>query len=147
MKPTHGSIAALMLAVVLSGVAIPAGAGARVRQDDLFEKLKTYDFQNREAVSALQNLIQQALADPAQTAQIEQKLIVVLQDSSATFAGKQEACRMLWIIGSARSVPVLAAMLGDAQLSDVARYALERNTDPSAGKALRDALATTTGKR
>jgi HEAT repeat protein len=70
----------------------------------------------------------------------------VLEDPAANIAGKQEACRMLWIIGSARSVPTLAKMLPDAKLSDIARYALERNSDPSAGHALRAALATTEGK-
>jgi HEAT repeat protein len=97
-------------------------------------------------VEAIRILIDQANADKAQTAQIEQKLDAVLDDPAATFAGKQEAARFLWIVGSARSVPTLAKMLGDEKLSDVARYALERNPDPAAGKALRAGLATTGGK-
>jgi HEAT repeat protein len=122
-------------------------AGTPAHQDDPFEKLKTYDFQSREAVATLQNMIQQALPDKTQTAQIEQRLVVVvLRDPNATFAGKQEACRMLWMIGTSRSVPALAQMLPDEKLSDIARYALERNSDPSAGKALRAALAITKGK-
>jgi HEAT repeat protein len=146
MKFNYRTAAALMLGIALASGGMTAEAGVRLRQDDPFEKLKTYDFQNREAVAALQNMIQQAQADKAQTARIEQKLLTVLQAPNATFAGKQEACRMLWIVGTARSVPTLAKMLPDAQFSDIARYALERNADPSAGKALRAALTATKGK-
>ena len=53
---------------------------------------------------------------------------------------------MLWIIGSAESVPSLTKMLTDESMSDIARYALERNVDPAAGKALRAALKTTSGR-
>ena len=123
--------------------------GAKAQQtpaDDPFEKLKTYDFQSRASLEAIRVLIDQANGDRTQTAQIEQKLDGVLDDPAATFAGKQEAARFLWIVGSARSVPTLAKMLRDEKLSDVARYALERNSDPAAGKALRDALKTTGGK-
>ena len=146
MKPSQRTFTALTIAVLLSGAYVAARAGATARQDDAFEKLKIYDFQNRDAVAALQTMIQQALGDKARTASIEQQLIVVLQDPNATFAGKQEACRMLWMIGTARSVPTLALMLPDAKLSNIARYALERNADPSAGQALRGALVTTKGE-
>lgn len=138
-----------IVTVVIAATAAPGmaiGAGIRSPQDDAFEQLKRYDFQKRAAVDAIQKRIRQSLADRDQTAQIEQRLIAVLEDSGATFAGKQEACQMLWVIGSARSVPTLARMLGDEKLADIARYALERNVDPLAGKALRSALPAARGK-
>ena len=145
MKPNQ------KIATALALLALSAGASMQIRAqtppaDDPFEKLKTYDFQSRAALEAIRILIDQSHADKTQTAQIEQKLDAVLDDPAATFAGKQEAARFLWIVGTARSVPTLAKMLGDEKLSDVARYALERNADPAAGKALRDALVTTGGK-
>jgi HEAT repeat protein len=138
--------AALVLVTLIVGPGISAGAAGLKGQDDPFEKLKSYDFQSRAPVAAINQQIQQALGDKAALAQIEQSLVGVLEDPATTFAGKQEACRMLWIVGSARSVPTLAKMLTDDKLSDMARYALERNADPSAAKALRVALATAQGK-
>ncbi len=115
-------------------------------QDNPFESLKSYDFQNRSSVAAIHMIVQQSIADKVKTAEIEQKLITVLEDPNATFAGKQEACRFLWIIGSGKSVPTLQKMLLDEKLSNIARYALERNQDPSAAKALRLAVGKTSSK-
>ena len=131
----------------LSLVALTVGATCAQAQSDPFSGLKTYDFANRTPVAAVRRMIQTALADSnrAQVAQIEQGLVAVLKDPAATFAGKQEACRMLWEIGGPASVPTLAALLTDEKLSDDARFGLERNMDPSAGQALRDALRSAQG--
>ncbi len=146
MKPIGRIAAALALAALVIGAPVSAIAGGRSGQDDPFEKLKSYDFQSRAPVAAINQMIQQALGDKDATAQIESHLIAVLEDPATTFAGKQEACRMLWIVGTSSSVPTLEKMLADEKLADMARYALERNTDPSAAKALRDALPTAQGK-
>jgi HEAT repeat protein len=146
MNLPYRTVAGLALAVCLTGVSLTAKAGPRLRQDEPFVKLKSYDFQDRQAVQAALDMIQQAQGDKAKTAQIEQQLIGVLQAPDATVAGKQEACRMLWIVGTVRSVPTLAKMLPDEKLSDMARYALERNADPAAGRALLAALKITQGK-
>jgi HEAT repeat protein len=137
MKSTR-LVAAPLALLLLNGLACAA-------PDDPFTGLKTYDSQKREPVAAVRKMIQQSLSDKAKLADIEQRLIGVLEDPAATFAGKQEVCRMLWVIGTSRSVPALAKMLGDEKLGNAARYALERNPDPSAEKALRDALGTTSG--
>ncbi len=83
------------------------------------------------------------LARAAQPA-TEQQLIGVL-GSSATLAEKDAACAQLKLVGTARSVPALAALLTDEQLSHSARYALEPMPFKEAGRALLDALAKTTG--
>ena len=111
-----------------------------------FQELKSYDFQNRKPVEAIRRMIREAAADDAALAEIETRLLGVLEDPAATFAAQQEVGRMLWTVGTARSVPALAKMLTDEKASDVARYALERIADPAAGKALRDALAVAKGK-
>jgi HEAT repeat protein len=112
--------------------------------DAPFQELKTYDFQNRKPVETINALIRGA--DMATQGEIETKLLAVAQDPATTFAAQQEIGKMLWKVGSGRSVPVLAKWLGDEKLNDVARYALEGNTDPAAAQALRGALATTKGK-
>jgi len=143
MKPTHHIPAALSLAVLFSCALLPAAAV--VRQDDTFDKLKTYDFQARQPVEAIRLMIDRAAGDKAATAQIEQKLDDVLADANASVAGKQEAARFLWIIGTSKSVPVLSKLLTDEKLSDTARYALERDAGPEAGKALTAALPASQG--
>ena len=74
----------------------------------------------------------------------ESELIAVLQ-SSAGVVEKCAACQQLRIFGTARSVPVLAALLGKERVGHAARYALEGMPYPEAGAALRDALTQTSG--
>jgi HEAT repeat protein len=65
--------------------------------------------------------------------------------SDADLKAKQDACITLSIHGGPEAIPVLEGMLGDAQLSHMARYVLEPMPYPEAGAALRNALATTGG--
>ncbi|HEV2390865.1 MAG TPA: HEAT repeat domain-containing protein [Verrucomicrobiae bacterium] len=65
--------------------------------------------------------------------------------SNASLQEKDAACARLKFIGTALSVPALAALLTDNQLSHSARYALESMQFEEAGQALRDALPKTTG--
>lgn len=72
----------------------------------------------------------------------EQDIIATLQ-SAAGATEKCAACQKLRLIGTARSVPALAALLADERISQAARYALEPMPCPEAGAALRDALGKT----
>ncbi len=74
----------------------------------------------------------------------EQQLIAVLQ-SDSSLTKKDAACARLKRIGTDQSVPALAALLTDEQLSHSARYALESMPSAKAGEALADALAKTSG--
>ena len=78
------------------------------------------------------------------TAASEDELIGTLQGNAA-WTEKQEACRALRQRGTAQSVPALAVLLTDPQLSSLARYALESMASPEAADALRDALGRTQG--
>ena len=82
--------------------------------------------------------------DAAARKELETKLAAVLP-SGASRAAKDYVGRKLAVIGTAESVPALAALLPDKDLSHMARYALERIPAPEAAKALRDALAKTSG--
>ncbi|MCX6914598.1 MAG: HEAT repeat domain-containing protein, partial [Verrucomicrobia bacterium] len=82
-------------------------------------------------------------ARPALTSE-EQQLIGVLQ-SNPSAAEKDAACAQLKRIGTDLSVPALAELLTDEQLSHSARYALESMPSRKAGQALTDALGTTSG--
>jgi len=76
----------------------------------------------------------------------EGKLIAVLQSTDASRKEKVDACRGLALIGTGKSVPTLASLLGDEELSHMARYALEPIPDPAVDKALLDALGKVKGK-
>jgi HEAT repeat protein len=83
-------------------------------------------------------------ASAADKATAEAKLLDVLK-SSASVADKCNACRGLKTIGTEKSVPALAALLTDGEISHCARIALESLPCPAAGTALREALAKATG--
>jgi HEAT repeat protein len=81
---------------------------------------------------------------PAATGGDEQQCIAVLQ-SGASPAEKDAACAQLKRIGTDQSIPALAALLTDEQLSHSARYALESMSSAKAGQALMDGLQKTSG--
>ncbi|MCX6927626.1 MAG: HEAT repeat domain-containing protein, partial [Verrucomicrobia bacterium] len=74
----------------------------------------------------------------------EQQLIAVLKTGSSP-AEKDTACARLKRIGTEKSVPALAALLVEEQLSHSARYSLESMPSSKAGQALIDALPKTSG--
>ena len=85
-----------------------------------------------------------ALTAPGARANEEQDLIATLK-SNAGVSQKCAACQRLRVAGTAQSVPVLAALLGEDRVSHAARYALEGMALPEAGDALRQALGKTSG--
>lgn len=93
------------------------------------------------AVAAMAMFAPLAAADPAEE---EVKLIDTLTNSTDWFA-REAACRRLRQIGTTASIPALAALLPDPELSGLARYALEPMPYPEAGQALRNALASVQG--
>ena len=121
--------------------------------DELFEKIKTYDWgQSRAALTETSDLVRKAHASPGELSKMEKNLIEVLK-SDATPAAKQFVCRELSIIGTEQSVPALAEMLTQKAASDqqphpadMARYALERIPGAAVDEALRSALPKTSGK-
>jgi type 1 glutamine amidotransferase len=120
--------------------------GKETEMDELFEKIKKYDYgQSRAALTEVSDKIRDAHGSRAELIKLEKNLVEVLQ-SDATPAGKQFVCRELSIIGTAQSVPALSTMLTKPEMSDMARYALERMPGEAVNEALRGALSKTTGK-
>jgi len=109
--------------------------------DQAFEALKSYDWgQDRNVLGPIDEAVLAASADDAVRGELEARLSEVLK-GEVSFDAKQFVCRQLMRIGSAASVPTLAGLLCDEELSHMARYALERIPAAEAGQALRDALA------
>ncbi|MBM3883712.1 MAG: HEAT repeat domain-containing protein [Verrucomicrobia bacterium] len=111
------------------------------------EELKRYEFgQSRAPLLQAEESVRQALNTPAQQAVMEKRLIELLQ-SEATVECKRFVCRQLYLVGSSQAVPVLASLLTDPALADMARYALERIPGPAVDTALRQALSQTQGRQ
>ncbi|MDT8303203.1 MAG: HEAT repeat domain-containing protein [Sedimentisphaerales bacterium] len=79
------------------------------------------------------------------TKQEVDKLVAVIK-SNAELKEKMDACRLLSIVGTKDAIAPLAALLGDEQLSHMARYGLEPIPDPGVDEALRDALGKVKGR-
>ncbi|HLB75172.1 MAG TPA: HEAT repeat domain-containing protein, partial [Sedimentisphaerales bacterium] len=111
----------------------------RMADDAMFQEIENYDFgKSRKALAAIEEQIRNTPAGAM--APIETKLLAALDSPKSSFAAKQSVCRMLRGIGSARSVPALAKLLSDKEVSHMARFALQDMPAPEAGEALRNAL-------
>ncbi len=125
------------------------GALAAEAQDDPFQAAARYEFgQSRTPLNAIEDAVRKALGDAAKSKALEAKLLELLKSEDATLHAKWFACRQLALVGSAASVPALAAHLGegDQKLGYMARFALEQIPAPEAAAALRDALGKTEGR-
>jgi len=132
----------LLMAALLFGLAMPVVADEAL--DNAFTALKTYEWgQDRALLKAIDDAVVAGHADAAARKDLETKLAGALTD--APHAGKDYICRKLSLIGSAASVPTVAALLTDEKLSHMARYALERMPCDEALAAIRDAVGKTKG--
>ena len=113
--------------------------------DKPFEVLKAFDWGgDTSAFQAIDDAVSGSYGDAPARADLEKRLAALL-DASTSRAAKEYVCRKLAVIGTAASVPVLAALLPDKDQSHMARYALERMPAAEAADALRKALVTVQG--
>ena len=128
-----------------TGLAGPAGVDI-VALNQAFTRLQTYDWSDsREALSAIEQAVVATRNNAARRAELEKRLVAALA-TPASRAAKDFACRQLSVVGTSKSVPALAALLPDPDISHMARFALERIPDTRAAAALRNALSKTQGK-
>jgi HEAT repeat protein len=85
-----------------------------------------------------------ALATVTVRADTEHDLIASLH-AAASVPAKCEACQKLRVVGTAKAVPALAALLSEERTGHAARYALEGMPAPEASAALREALGKNAG--
>jgi HEAT repeat protein len=113
--------------------------------DKAFEALKTYDWgTDRKKMDPIDDAVIATRGDVDARKALEKRLAAVL-GSGASRSAKDYVCRTLKTMGTAESVPALAALLPDKDLSHMARYALERISAPEAAAAMRSALPGLTG--
>ncbi len=108
--------------------------------DKTLETLKTYDWgADRQALKPIDQAIIATHDDAAARKALEKSLVDALAGGISRSA-QDYVCRKLRIVGTARSVEALAALLAAEDTSHIARYALERIPGKKAAKAMRDAL-------
>lgn len=111
-----------------------------------FDTFKTYDWGvDPKVLKPLDDAVLSSHGDAAARKDLEDRLIAVLK-SEVPRAAKDAVCRALRTVGTAASVPALAALLPSEELSHMARYALESNPAPEAGRVLLEALPKLSGK-
>ena len=125
------------------------GAPDKAALDKAFETLTTFNWgedqkQFYEMLGAIEDAVPASHGNAAAGKELETRLAAVLP-TGASRAAKDYVGRKLAIIGTAESVPALAALLADKELSHMARFALERIPAAEAAAALRDALGKTNG--
>lgn len=105
-----------------------------------FETLETYDWgADRNALNPIDEAIVAAQGNVAALKPLEKGLIDALARGISRSA-QDYVCRKLRVIGTARSVEALAALLAAEETSHIARYALERIPDEKAVGVMRDSL-------
>ena len=113
--------------------------------DKAFDTLKTYDSgADRNLLNPIDEAAIATSGDAAARKDLEKRLLAVLTGGSSRSA-KDFLCRTLGTIGTVQSVPALAALLPDKDLSHMARYALQRIPAPEAAAAMRGALPKLSG--
>jgi HEAT repeat protein len=134
----------LALVLGMCGAVVFVPSVGRAADNDPWQEVLKRDFGTcDEAMKAISAQVEPAA--PADKPALEAKLIAILESSEATMPAKEFACRMLRYVGSARCVPAAAKLLTDEKLSHMARWAIQGVADPSAEKALIDAMGKTTG--
>jgi hypothetical protein len=108
--------------------------------DQALEALKTYQWGvDPKAVKSIQDAVVATHGDAGARKKLESTLVAVLS-TDVPRAAKDIVCRALKTIGTSDSVPALAKLLHDKELSHMARHALQTIDAPEAGKALVSAL-------
>lgn len=137
--------ALLAIAMITAVSSIPAFPQRPASLDQLLNDISGY---NGEVDSAafwkLRDYLYARKDDGAARAECEVKLLAFL-GTNATPVAKMAVCRHLRLIGSEKSVAVLASMLLDQNAIDPALYALQRIQGVAVDKALIQALGKTEG--
>jgi len=114
--------------------------------DNAFNTLKTYDWgADRAALKPIDDAIIATQGDAPARGALEKRLVDALAGGLSRSA-QDYVCRRLRVVGTARSVNALAALLPAEETSHIARYALERIPDEKAVEAMRNALPKVSSK-
>jgi HEAT repeat protein len=133
----------LVVFMILAGTSFPLRAqtaASSASLDQILKELSTYDGGIESAPFwKLRDYVYARKDTPAARRECETKLLEFL-GTRATPVAKMAACRLLRVIGTDASVPVLQAMLLDKDSADMALYALVKIDGTAADGALLQTL-------
>jgi uncharacterized protein len=110
-------------------------------EEALFESLAAYRYgQDRTPLLEINHMVNATHGNPTARHAIENRLLAVIGNETATVDGKAFACEMLSRIGSPLAAFPVAKLLGDPVLSTHALVALERIPRGEPNRALREAI-------
>ncbi len=140
MQTQTGIASALAAAGVVLNSTVAKAAPDQAAVEKAIDNLKTFDFgADRNIVDPIAEAVVANYGNAEANKQLAASLVGVVK-GDGTRDGKDYACRVLRIIGTAEAVPALAAVLGEQEHSHMARYALQAIPGPESLAALRDAL-------
>ena len=133
----------LMLGVLASSLpAVAAEEPPAQTPDQAFDALKTWeDGQSHVPLNVLEWHVGRAGADADARRKAAERLAAILADPKATPAARKVICHLLPMVASDAQVPMLAKMLDDPQVADLACGVLETIPGEASAEALRAALA------
>ena len=138
--------------IVVSAMMVLAAFGSVVRADTLADLDKAlteaaaWKYGDSDgSMKTIESATFAAGKDPAIHGPVEGKLLAALKSSKSVDL-RRFICRQLRTIGTVKSVPALASLLSDPELTHGARYALGRIQDDKAAVALHAAMGKTSGK-
>ncbi|MDQ1257844.1 MAG: ThuA protein [Candidatus Hydrogenedentes bacterium] len=136
-------------ALMLRGTEWAATGAVTIPPPDAFavalDAVRGYEFgQSCAALYRLRDLVYASLGSPEERANAETQVLAALT-GDATVECKKYLCKQLAVAGSDAAVPVLAGLLADADLGDMARYAMEAIPGPACDATLVDALSRAQG--
>ncbi len=103
--------------------------------------MPSYDYgQPDRALHFLELEIVRAATDAPKRAQLAERLGAILADPKATHAAKVWCCQQLLLVGTEAQVPILAKLLDDEKLAEMARFTLEGIPGEASLAALRSCL-------
>jgi HEAT repeat protein len=135
--------ATLAVFMILAGTCFPLRAqtaAAAASLDQILKEISTYDGGIDSAPFwKLRDYVYARKDTPVERRECETKLLEFLA-TEATPVAKMAACRLLRVIGTDASVPVLQSMLRDKDAADMALYALVKIPGTGVDKALLQTL-------
>lgn len=135
--PALGLNAQTMQADTVTSISLPV-----LEMDETLKALAVYDSSTGKAVWAQ---LENQLGDPQNHPALEETLIRVI-NSQSTPDARSRACKMLAVIGTDKSTPILGNLLRyglkqNVHDVEIACFALAASSDPQAVEILREALA------
>jgi len=121
--------------------ALPDSAPSRLDLDQIVAEVATFESgKSLEPLRHIEELVQQAVAEPALRPHLEAGLVQLL-GASATLEARRFACKQLAIVGGVASLPALGSLAQDPRLAGFACLALLNYPPGKADEALRNAYA------